>query len=221
MASLSLKTAALMTRDEKALVRASEARSLAKLGEPVLRTQIERARHLRKKYDDLLQRQRSEAQSQRVPRGSRAAKGNSKTLLKVGAFTDALARFELESARRAGQIVPATRKTATRASKKTKAKGKRGAAASPSKASDRRDAPARSANGKVAPKKSGSKTTAPEIPRPKAQTADLRAKQNLLRSQRGPSMQQVGHAASRGRKVQARRDSIGARARSQRASPAR
>ena len=98
--------ARLMTSDEKDLVRASQSRSIAKLGEAVLRSQIERARHLRKKYDDLLQRQRAEAQSQRVPRGSRAALGNKKTLLKVDAFHDALARLEQESARRAGQIIP-------------------------------------------------------------------------------------------------------------------
>jgi hypothetical protein len=87
--ALSYKTATLMTREEKAFVRASESKSITKLGEAVLRAQIEHARHLRKKYDDLLKRQRAEAQSQRLPRGSRAAKGNAKTLLKVGAFQEA------------------------------------------------------------------------------------------------------------------------------------
>jgi hypothetical protein len=218
MASLPQKTAALMTRDEKALVRASASRSLARIGEPALRMHIERTRHLRKKYQDLLDRQRAEAQSRRAPRGSRAAKGNPKTLLKVDAFTDALARLELESARRAGRILPAARKTARRTSKKAATKARRSAAAGPSKASDRRGAKASAANGRIDPKKSDPKTVATEIPRGKDQSGDLRAKQNLLRLQRGPSMQQLGHAAARGRRVQARRDAIATRSRSPRSA---
>jgi hypothetical protein len=207
--------ARLMTRDEKDLVRVSQSRSIAKLGEAVLRAQIERARHLRKKYDDLLQRQRAEAQSQRLPSGSRAALGNKKTMLKVDAFHDALARLELESARRAGQIIPTARKSA----KKTKKKAsKKGAAAGAPKASDRRGAKASAANGRIDPKKSDPKTVATSLPHGKDQSGNLRAVQNTLRHQRGPGMQQLGHAAARGRRVQARRDSVATRTRTQRAA---
>lgn len=203
------KTATLMTREEKALVRASESKSLAKIGEAVLRTQIERARHLRKKYDDLLQRQRAEAQSQGVPRTSRAAKGNAKTLLKVDAFTEAVTLLERESDRRAGKIVPAAGKAATKSSKKSAKKASRSASGAPARGPEqtaRRGSRAAAANGTIDPKKSGPKTVATEMPRGKDQSGDLRAKQNTLRQQRGPAQRQLGHAAARGRRQQARSD---------------
>lgn len=111
MSKLTATTAMLMTPEEKELFRVSESRLLAKVEGAKLRTQIERARHLRKKYDDLLQRERATAQGEGAEPGSRAAKGNSNTVRKATAFTYVVAQFEAESDRRAGVIAPTARAT--------------------------------------------------------------------------------------------------------------
>ncbi len=230
MASLTAKTATLMTREEKDLVHASQPKSLEKLGEALLRTEIERARHLRKHYEDFLHREQAVAQSQRAPRGSRAAQGNAKTLLKVTAFTAALARLEQESARRSGAIMPGAAKPASKKTSKKKktpkmastvSSKKTAKAESRSKITGRTTSTAPAANGRIDRKKSDPKSVATERPRSKEQSGDLRAKQNELRLQRGPSMQQLGHAAARGRRVQARRDAIATRTGNQRSQATR
>jgi len=223
MSKLTATTAMLMTSEEKALFRSSESKSLAKIGEAELRTQIERARHQRKKYDDLLQRERAQAQSEGAAPGSRAAKGNSKTLRKASAFTDVVTRFEAESDRRAGSITPAARSPkSTKATSKTTASSKKATSKrAPATKKKTSKSPATivpmagargskskpSANEKFDSQKSDAHAVASEMPRGLLQNAALRAKVNELRHQRGPARRQVAHAAARGRRQQARSDS--------------
>lgn len=225
MSKLTATTAMLMTPDEKALFRASESRLLPKVESAMLRTQIERARHLRKKYDDLLQRERAKAQADGAKPGSRAAQGNSNTVRKATAFTYAVANFEAESDRRAGVIPPTARskskdapaKPATSSKKSSKGasavKEKSSASATDEKSSAKKPTAAKSAvSGSKARSTEGAKSgsasrTAGKATSPAADKPARVAKKTGVRQQRGPAQRQVGHAAARGRRQQARSDS--------------
>ncbi len=225
MSKLTATTAMLMTPEEKALFRASESRLLYKVGDAELRTQIERARHLRKKYDDLLQRERATAQSEGAEPGSRVAQGNPATVRKATAFSYVVAQFEAELERRAGAIDPAAdsvkttesgAKTATAGSSKKKAL--KGTSAKTVTSAMKTTGPKNGARGskaapsaveKLDPKKSGSRATVGKKSRGGLQNGALRGKQIEQRQKLGPAQRQVGHAAARGRRQQARSDSRG------------
>jgi len=213
MSKLTATTAMLMTPEEKALFRASESRLLPKVEDALLRTQIERARRLRKKYGDLLERERAKAQAEGAEPGSRAANGNANTVRKATAFTYVVANFEAESDRRAGVIVPsadATKKKAAATKTSDASKKQSAARATKSKSSEARKPTSGARGSKPHSGESGESLAANgAVPRPGARSAAVRAKQSDLRQQRGPSQRQVGHAAARGRRQQARSDSRG------------
>jgi len=223
MSKLTATTALLMTPEEKALFRACESRLLHKVGDAELRTQIERARHLRKKYDDLLQRERATAQSEGLEPDSRAAQGNPATVRKATAFTYVVAQFEADLERRAGAIDPAARTaTTTEAGAKTatvgssKKKAPKGASAKTPTSETETTRPKNGARGskagpsavaKLDPKESGSRAVAGKKSRGGVQNGVLRGKQVEQRQKLGPAQRQIGHAAARGRRQQARSDS--------------
>ncbi len=108
----------LATEAEWALLETSRARAITTLTPARLAQQIARTRTLRDKYRDLAEQQRGEARGKRKPQSTRAAEGNSNTVVKEQIFAEALERFEarlaIVTAKAAPRAKRVTRKTPTR-----------------------------------------------------------------------------------------------------------
>jgi hypothetical protein len=94
----------LCTAQEAALVSASRERGAKDDTSAKLLKKLDRARALRDKFRDLAERQRREARGKQPPRGSTAAKGNDRTVLKQRIFEETVENLErrLSAAERAG-----------------------------------------------------------------------------------------------------------------------
>jgi hypothetical protein len=136
MAISTQKAKALCTAAEYALVRASSPQQRAKLTPAQMSQKVDRARALRDKYRDLAKQQRGEARGKRSPTGTRAAKGNERTVEKAQLFAETLERFQegLAEAKResaaGAKADKSTKKTSPRAKKAGKTAKKPAAKAS-------------------------------------------------------------------------------------------
>jgi hypothetical protein len=88
------KARSLCTESEYNLFKWSSAKMVKTLSPSQLSQKIDRARKLRNKYRDLAKQQRGEARGKRKPTGTRAAKGNERTVEKAQLFAEVLERFE-------------------------------------------------------------------------------------------------------------------------------
>lgn len=88
------KARSLCTASEYNLFKWSSAKMSKTLAPSQLRQKIDRARKLRDKYRDLAKQQRGEARGKRNPTGTRAAKGNERTVEKAQLFAEVLERLQ-------------------------------------------------------------------------------------------------------------------------------
>lgn len=147
----------LCTKPEFELVTMAHKSDLAALGPARLRQKITRVRKLRDKFRDESARQRREARGKADPRATRAAQGNERTVKKAEIFADVLERFEaaFEASRtKAPAAKPAAKKTGKKTAKKTSKKVAKKAAKKVSKKAAR-STPSLSA--KAIMKKAGTK----------------------------------------------------------------
>ena len=82
------------TANELELVKMSRSPAMKRETPARLRLKVDRARKLRDKFRDEAARQTREARGKAEPRGTRAAEGNDRTVLKAEIFAEVLERFE-------------------------------------------------------------------------------------------------------------------------------
>lgn len=95
-----IQVQAFLTKPEVDLFESSLAGSIKLLAPAALNRRIERARTLRDKYRDLLQRQKLATRSRTGSKGGTSGHANERTDQKAVALDEALKRFESEAARR-------------------------------------------------------------------------------------------------------------------------
>ncbi len=180
----------LATKAEWTLLEVSYPPLLKDITPGRLKQKVTRARKLQDKYRDLARQQKGEARGKRQARSTRAAAGNTNTLLKQEIFTDALARFE-------AQLQKLEAKAAKDVARKEKAAEQ--AAAKKEKAAVK--TPRKSGKGT---KRAASSATASAR---KAVSKASRGARKAAALTRTGSTKHQGHVGARGRRRQARRDS--------------
>jgi membrane protein involved in colicin uptake len=120
------KARTLCTQSELGLIKWSSPTQVKTLSPAQLRQKIDRARKLRDKFKDLSRKQAGEARGKRKPTGTRAAKGNERTVEKRELFEEVIARFEkaLTKAEAAEAKTKASKAAGKTTKKKTAAKKK-------------------------------------------------------------------------------------------------
>lgn len=152
------KARTLCTKSELDLIKWSSPTMSKTLSSKQLQQKVDRARKLRDKFKDLSRKQAGEARGKRKPTGTRAAKGNDRTVEKRELFDEAIARFEqaLKKAEAAEKKAEQAKDKAKAAKTKTKTKKKPTA----KKAAAKKTPAKKSSNKKTPSKSSGAKATA-------------------------------------------------------------
>lgn len=150
------KARTLCTKSELDLIKWSSPSMSKTLSSKQLRQKVDRARKLRDKFKDLSRKQAGEARGKRKPTGTRAAKGNDRTVEKRELFDEAIARFE-----QALTKAEASEKKAEQAKDKAKAaKAKTKKKSTAKKAAAKKTSAKKSSSKKTTSKASGAKATA-------------------------------------------------------------
>jgi hypothetical protein len=206
------KILALLTKAEKSFLDSSIGQSLAKATHVQVQAAAKQARVLRKKWRDLYE---SQMRSTKRTAGAATRPTNARSLEKHNLFSAAVIRLEkrlaeLASAVTSSPISKSLAKKTVAASKKVGLVAKRVKAAAQAKIAPRAKIAARvSARASRAAVRADlsalSTTQAIQFDRVKQRSALTAAKAGRIK-QEGLGTRRLGHAASRGKRAQARRD---------------
>ena len=206
------KLLALLTKAEKSFLDSSIGQSLAKATHVQVQAAAKQARVLRKKWRDLYE---SQMRSTKRTAGAATRPTNARSLEKHNLFSAAVIRLEkrlaeLASAVTSSPISKSLAKKTVAASKKVGLVAKRVKAAAQAKIAPRAKIAARvSARASRAAVRADlsalSTTQAIQFDRVKQRSALTAAKAGRIK-QEGLGTRRLGHAASRGKRTQARRD---------------
>ena len=206
------KILALLTKAEKSFLDSSIGQSLAKATHVQVQAAAKQARVLRKKWRDLYE---SQMRSTKRTAGAATRPTNARSLEKHNLFSAAVIRLEkrlaeLASAVTSSPISKSLAKKTVAASKKVGLVAKRVKAAAQAKIAPRAKIAARvSARASRAAVRADlsalSTTQAIQFDRVKQRSALTAAKAGRIK-QEGLGTRRLGHAASRGKRTQARRD---------------
>ena len=206
------KLLALLTKAEKSFLDSSIGQSLAKATHVQVQAAAKQARVLRKKWRDLYE---SQMRSTKRTAGAATRPTNARSLEKHNLFSAAVIRLEkrlaeLASAVTSSPISKSLAKKTVAASKKVGLVAKRVKAAAQAKIAPRAKIAARvSARASRAAVRADlsalSTTQAIQFDRVKQRSALTAAKAGRIK-QEGLGTRRLGHAASRGKRAQARRD---------------
>lgn len=206
------KILALLTKAEKSFLDSSIGQSLAKATHVQVQTAAKQARVLRKKWRDLYE---SQMRSTKRTAGAATRPTNARSLEKHNLFSDAVVRLEKRLAELASLVTssPVSKSLAKKtvaASKKVGLVAKRVKVAAQAKIAPRAKIAARvSARASRAAVRADlsalSTTQAIQFDRVKQRSALTAAKAGRIK-QEGLGTRRLGHAASRGKRTQARRD---------------
>lgn len=206
------KILALLTKAEKSFLDSSIGQSLAKATHVQVQAAAKQARVLRKKWRDLYE---SQMRSTKRTAGAATRPTNARSLEKHNLFSDAVVRLEKRLAELASLVTssPVSKSLAKKtvaASKKVGLVAKRVKVAAQAKIAPRAKIAARvSARASRAAVRADlsalSTTQAIQFDRVKQRSALTAAKAGRIK-QEGLGTRRLGHAASRGKRAQARRD---------------
>ena len=206
------KILALLTKAEKSFLDSSIGQSLAKATHVQVQAAAKQARVLRKKWRDLYE---SQMRSTKRTAGAATRPTNARSLEKHNLFSDAVVRLEKRLAELASLVTssPVSKSLAKKtvaASKKVGLVAKRVKVAAQAKIAPRAKNAARvSARASRAAVRADlsalSTTQAIQFDRVKQRSALTAAKAGRIK-QEGLGTRRLGHAASRGKRAQARRD---------------
>ena len=206
------KILALLTKAEKSFLDSSIGQSLAKATHVQVQAAAKQARVLRKKWRDLYE---SQMRSTKRTAGAATRPTNARSLEKHNLFSDAVVRLEKRLAELASLVIssPVSKSLAKKtvaASKKVGLVAKRVKVAAQAKIAPRAKIAARvSARASRAAVRADlsalSTTQAIQFDRVKQRSALTAAKAGRIK-QEGLGTRRLGHAASRGKRTQARRD---------------
>ncbi len=206
------KILALLTKAEKSFLDSSIGQSLAKATHVQVQAAAKQARVLRKKWRDLYE---SQMRSTKRTAGAATRPTNARSLEKHNLFSDAVVRLEkrlaeLASLVNSSPVSKSLAKKTVAASKKVGLVAKRVKVAAQAKIAPRAKIAARvSARASRAAVRADlsalSTTQAIQFDRVKQRSALTAAKAGRLK-QEGLGTRRLGHAASRGKRTQARRD---------------
>jgi hypothetical protein len=206
------KILALLTKAEKSFLDSSIGQSLAKATHVQVQAAAKQARVLRKKWRDLYE---SQMRSTKRTAGAATRPTNARSLEKHNLFSDAVVRLEKRLAELASLVTssPVSKSLAKKtvaASKKVGLVAKRVKVAAQAKIAPRAKIAARvSARASRAAVRADlsalSTTQAIQFDRVKQRSALTAAKAGRIK-QEGLGTRRLGHAASRGKRTQARRD---------------
>ena len=206
------KILALLTKAEKSFLDSSIGQSLAKATHVQVQAAAKQARVLRKKWRDLYE---SQMRSTKRTAGAATRPTNARSLEKHNLFSDAVVRLEKRLAELASLVTssPISKSLAKKtvaASKKVGLVAKRVKVAAQAKIAPRAKIAARvSARASRAAVRADlsalSTTQAIQFDRVKQRSALTAAKAGRIK-QEGLGTRRLGHAASRGKRAQARRD---------------
>jgi len=206
------KILALLTKAEKSFLDSSIGQSLAKATHVQVQTAAKQARVLRKKWRDLYE---SQMRSTKRTAGAATRPTNARSLEKHNLFSDAVVRLEKRLAELASLVTssPVSKSLAKKtvaASKKVGLVAKRVKVAAQAKIAPRAKIAARVSARASRPAVRAdlsalSTTQAIQFDRVKQRSALTAAKAGRIK-QEGLGTRRLGHAASRGKRTQARRD---------------
>ena len=206
------KILALLTKAEKSFLDSSIGQSLAKATHVQVQAAAKQARVLRKKWRDLYE---SQMRSTKRTAGAATRPTNARSLEKHNLFSDAVVRLEKRLAELASLVTssPVSKSLAKKtvaASKKVGLVAKRVKVAAQAKIAPRAKIAARvSARASRAAVRADlsalSTTQAIQFDRVKQRSALTAAKAGRIK-QEGLGTRRIGHAAARGKRAQARRD---------------
>ncbi len=206
------KILALLTKAEKSFLDSSIGQSLAKATHVQVQAAAKQARVLRKKWRDLYE---SQMRSTKRTAGAATRPTNARSLEKHNLFSDAVVRLEkrlaeLASLVNSSPVSKSLAKKTVAASKKVGLVAKRVKVAAQAKIAPRAKIAARvSARASRAAVRADlsalSTTQAIQFDRVKQRSALTAAKAGRIK-QEGLGTRRLGHAASRGKRTQARRD---------------
>lgn len=206
------KILALLTKAEKSFLDSSIGQSLAKATHVQVQAAAKQARVLRKKWRDLYE---SQMRSTKRTAGAATRPTNARSLEKHNLFSDAVVRLEkrlveLASLVTSSPVSKSLAKKTVAASKKVGLVAKRVKVAAQAKIAPRAKiaarVSARASRAAVRADLSGLSTTqAIQFDRVKQRSALTAAKAGRIK-QEGLGTRRLGHAAARGKRTQARRD---------------
>lgn len=186
------QVAGLLSSSELELFMASLGSSIGELGLVALRSKIRRARTLRDKSQDLLQRQRLATRERTGTKSGKSGVANARSEQKLKAFSETLQRFE----RRLALLEERQAREAARAAAQGQARAARAQAAGPH--------PARSPKAPAAAPQGASSRVG-------ATSEGARAARHAKQFENSRSKAIQGHLSVQGRASQARRDQRGGR----------